>query len=236
MIISKPFTFTGDFGSSVSITVPGSSSKVTHYPALGRFVVDSFNDVLANFNSHIEYDEQTGEAEMDGAGFLILVGASSIRMYFNGDDELGYNTVSFTTSYDFNLIILVRGTFESFELLIASGDSISSFSTLFGKYSMERLSDGKIIPAFRKNNTNGSFWMFEDGAFIGHSQIVKPSSNYAYAETTYSGFALVPAVLTNFAYRVVDVYMFCPMLESGSYYTIAGVSLVSVQLCLLLKC
>ena len=236
MIISKPFTFTEDFGESVSILPPNVTSKVTHYPALGRFIVDSFNDVLANFNAHIEYNEQTGEAEMDRASFLILAGASSIKIYFNGDDEIGYNSVSFTTAYDFNLIVLVRGTSESFELLISSGDSISSYLTLFGKYSMERLSDGKIITAFRKNSTTGSFWMFEDGVFIGHSQIVKPSSTYAYAETTYSGFALVPAVLTNFAYRVVNVYMFCPMLESGTYYTIAGVSLVSVQTCLLLKC
>ena len=236
MIISKAFTFTGDWGDSVTITIPGSTTKVSHYPGLARFMIDSFNDVLANFNTFITYNENTAEATINQANFIIAVGSTSIKIYFDGDGSLGCNTVNYDSYASDNLVVLVKGNTNAFELLMASGANISSYSTLFGKYSCERLSDGKILTAFRRNNSTGTFWLFEDGTFLQYVSIVKADTLYAFSSYSYSGYALVPAILTNFAYRIVDVYLYCPMLESGSYYTIAGVSVATVQSCLMLTC
>lgn len=238
MIISKSFRLEEHVGSGVTISIPNGSST-TIYPVIGRFIVDSLNEVLENFNAHIEYNEQTGQAEMGGSSFILGANTSSVRCYFNGDSEIGYNSVSASYSGNtqaYGAVITVKGDAESFEVLIAAGLDLSNPLPLFGKYNLQRLADGQVLTAFRRNNTTGNFWVFEDGQFKEYAAVIKPDKTYAYSDSTYAGYALVPAILTNFAYQIKNTYLYCPMLESGNHYTIAGVSVVAVQSCLLLKC
>lgn len=238
MIISKAFTLNEYIGSGVSISIPNGSTT-TNYPIIGKFIVDSLNEILADFNTSIEYDAQTGQAQMDGVHFIIVANTSSVRFYFNGDSEIGYNSVSASYSgntQSYRMVATVKGNSESFEVYIAAGLDVSNVSSMFGKYSLTRLSGGKTLTAFRRNNTTGNFWVFEDGQFLEYAAVVIPSKTYAYSDFTYSGYALVPAILTNFAYQIVNAYLYCPMLESGNHYTIADVSVVAVQSCLVLKC
>lgn len=239
MIISKSFRLDENVGAGTSISIPNSSSTTTTYPIIGKFIVDSINEILSNFDAHIEYNAQTGEAEMDGIHFLIAANTSSIRCYFYGDSEIGYNSIS--ASYSGNTkayaaVVTVKGTAESFEVLVAAGLDVSSPAILFGRYSLKRLLDGTILTAFRRNNTSGNFWVFENGQFLEYAAVIKPDKTYAYSDFTYLGYALVPAVLTNFAYQLMGAYLYCPMLESGNHYTIAGVSVVAVQSSLVLTC
>lgn len=238
MIVSKSFRMDEHVGSGVSISIPDASST-THYPIIGKFVVDGLNEILAKFNTSIQYDEQTAKATMDGIEFYIVASTSSIRCYFDGDRDIGYNSVSASYSGNtqaYGMVVTVKGTTESFEVYISAGLDLTNPSILFGKYNLRRLSDGNVLTAFRRNNTTGNFWVFEDRQFVEYAAVIKPDKTYAYSDFTYSGYALVPAVLTNFAYQIVDAYLYCPMLESGSYYTIAGVSVVAAQSCILLKC
>lgn len=239
MIVSKAFTLAENVGSGVSIFIPNSSSTTTNYPIIGKFIVDSLNEILSSFGAHIEYDEQTGQAEMNGIGFLIAANTSSIRFYFNGDSEIGYNSVSASYSgntQSYRMVATVKGTAESFEVFIAAGLDVSSPAAMFGKYNLRRLSNGQILTAFRRNNTTGNFWVFENGQFLEYAAVVKPDKTYAYSDFTYDGYALVPAILTNFAYQIENAYLYCPMLESGNHYTITNVSVVAVQSSLLLGC
>lgn len=239
MIVSKAFTLNENVGSGISISLPNSSNTTTHYPIIGRFIVDSLNEVLSDFNARIEYNEQTAEAEMNGVNFLIAANTSSVRFYFNGDSEIGYNSISASYSGNtqaYRMVATVKGNEDSFEVYIAAGLDVSTVSSMFGKYSLKRLADGKTLTAFRRNNTNGTFWVFDDGQFLEYAAVVKPDKTYAYSDFTYSGYALVPAILTNFAYQLENAFLYCPMLESGNHYTIADVSVVAVQSCLILMC
>ena len=238
MIISKSFRLEEHVGSGVTISIPNGSST-TIYPVIGRFIVDSLNEVLENFNAHIEYNEQTGQAEMGGIDFMFTANLSSIGMYIPGDVNLGNNSVTAKFSGNtksYAAVITVKGTPDSFEVYIAAGLDVSNPVLLFGKYNLRRLADGAILTAFRRNNTSGNFWVFDNGQLKEYASVIKPDGTYAYSDSTYSGYALIPAVLTNFAYQIIGAYMYCPMLESGNHYTIAGVSVVAVQSCLLLKC
>lgn len=238
MIVSKVTRLAEHIGSGKSISIPDTSG-VTHYPIIGRFIVDALNEVLASFNTSIEYNEQTAAATMNGVDFYLVASTSSIRCYFDGDRDIGYNSISASYSGNtqaYGVSVTVKGTTDSFEVFISAGLDLTSPSILFGKYNLKRLVDGSILTAFRRNNTTGTFWVFDNGQFVEYAAIIKADKTYAYSDFTYSGYALVPAVLTNFAYQIVDAYLYCPMLESGSYYTIAGVSVVAAQSCILLKC
>ena len=238
MIISKAFTLEEHIGSGISIPIPNGSTT-TAYPIIGRFIVDSLNEILANFNAHIEYNEQTAEAEMNVIPFHIAADTSAVRFYFNCYSEIGYNSVSASYSGNtqaYRMVATVKGTAESFEVFIAAGLDVSNPAVMFGKYNLRRLSDGAVLTAFRRNNTDGNFWVFENGQFLEYAAVVKPGKTYAYSDFTYSGYALVPAILTNFAYQIENAYLYCPMLETGNHYTIADVSVVAVQSCLLLRC
>lgn len=238
MIISKTFTLDKNVGSGQSISVPGASS-VTNYPIVSRFIVDGLNDILANFNHHIEYNETTGQAVLDGVTFYIVANLSNIQMYFRDNSEIGYNSIYASFSGNtkaYRMTATVRGDDQSFEIYIAAGLDLSNVSTMVGKYAVRRLSDGKILTAFRKNNSDGCFWVYEDGQFLEYSAVIKPATTYAYSSNTYSGYALLPAVMTNFAYQLVNAFLYCPALQSGNHYTIAGINTVSVQSCVLLKC
>lgn len=238
MIISKSFRLDEHIGSGKSISIPNTSGT-TQYPIIGKFIVDSLNEVLSNFNAHIEYDEQTALAQMNGVSFYIAANTSSIRAYFDGDRDIGYNSISASYSGNtqaYGAVITVKGTVDSFEVYISAGLNLTNPAILFGKYSLKRLLDGKVLTAFRRNNTTGTFWVFDNGQFLEYAAAIVPDKSYAYSDFTYSGYALIPAVLTNFAYQISDAYLYCPMLESGNHYTIAGVSAVAVQSCLLLKC
>ena len=239
MIISKSFKLNEHIGSGKSISLPNSSTTTTHYPIIGKFIVDSLNEILSSFGTRIEYDEQTAEATMNGIGFIIAANTSSIRFYFNGDSEIGYNSISASYSGNtvaYGMVATVKGTADSFEVLIAAGLDLSNPAVMFGKYNLKRLADGTVLTAFRRNNTTGNFWVFESGQFKEYAAVVVPGKTYAYSDFTYSGYALVPAILTNFAYQIVNAYLYCPMLESGNHYTIADISVVAVQSCLILKC
>lgn len=238
MIISKAFRLDEYIGSSINISIP-TGSTTSHYPVIGKFIVDGLNEILADFNTTITYNEQTGEATMGGIKFILAANTSSIRCYFDSYGEIGYN--SLTANYSgntiaYSMVATVKGTAESFEVLVAAGVDVSSPSILFGKYTLQRFSDGATLTAFRRNNATGNFWVFQDGQFLEYAAVIKPDKTYAYSDFTYSGYALVPAVLTNFAYQLQNAYLYCPMLESGNHYTIAGVSVVAVQTCLILTC
>lgn len=239
MIISRAFTLQENVGGGKSISIPNSSSTTTTYPIIGRFIVDGLNQLLENFNTRIDYNEQTGEAEMDGIKFLIAASTSSIRAYFYGESEIGYNSISASYSGNtmaYRMVATVKGTPDSFEVLVAAGLDVSSPSIFFGRYSLRRLADSKTLTAFRRNNNSGNFWVFDEGTFKEYAAVIKPDKTYAYSDFTYTGYALIPAVLTNFAYQIIDAYLYCPMLESGNHYAIAGVSVVAVQSCLVLRC
>lgn len=238
MIISKTFRMNEHIGSGVTVSIPDASSTTT-YPKIGRFIVDSLNAVLESFNTRIEYDEQTGLASIDGISFYLVASTSSIRAHFDGDRDIGYNSISASYSGNtqaYGATITVKGTVNSFEVYISAGLNLTNPVILFGKYSLKRLYDNKVVTAFRRNNTTGNLWVFEDNTFKEYAAVITADKTYGYSDFTYSGYALVPAVLTNFAYQLVDAYLYCPMLESGNHYTIADISVVAVQSCVLLKC
>ena len=238
MIISKSFRLEEHIGSGISISIPNSSST-THYPVIGRFIADCLNEVLSELGIALSYDESTAQAEMEGISFNLVANTSSIRVYFNGDDDLGYNSVSASYSgntVSYSAVITVKGTANSFEVFIAAGLDVSNPLPLFGRYKVERLCDGKLLTAFRRNNTSGNFWVFENGTLLEYAAVLKPDKTYAHSSSTYSGYALLPAVFTNFAYKILDAYIYCHMLETGNHYIIAGVSVVAVQSSILLKC
>ena len=238
MLLSKSFRLEEHIGSGITVSIPNSSSTTT-YPIIGKFIVDGLNEVLSNLGVSIQYDPQTGLATMLGVSFYLVASTSSIRCYFDGDRDIGYNSISASYSGNtqaYGAVITVKGTAESFEVYISAGLDLTNPSILFGKYNLERLSDGKVLTAFRRNNTTGTFWVFDNGQFVEYAAVIKADKAYAYSDFTYSGYALVPAVLTNFAYRITNAFLYCPMLESGNHYTIADVSAVAVQSCLLLRC
>lgn len=238
MLISRTFRLDEHIGSGVSVSIPNASSA-THYPIIGRFVVDGLNEVLTHFGYRIEYNEQTTEASINGVPFYLLANTSVIRCYFDGDRDIGYNSVSASYSGNtqaYGMAVTIKGTTESFEVFISAGLNLTNPAILFGRYNLKRLSDGSTLTAFRRNNTSGNFWVFDDTQFLEYAAVINPDKTYAYSDFTYSGYALVPAVLTNFAYQLVDAFLYCPMLESGNHYTIADVSVVAVQNCLLLTC
>lgn len=238
MIVSKSFRLDENVGSGKSISIPNASST-TNYPIIAKFIVDSLNEVLSDFGARIEYNEETAVAQMDGVSFYLVASTSSIRTYFDGDRDLGYNSISASYSGNtqaYGAVITVKGTAESFEVYVSAGLDLTNPSILFGRYSLRRLVDGKVLTGFRRNDTTGTFWVFDDGQFVEYAGVIKVDKTYAYSDFTYSGYALVPAVLTNFAYQIVDAYLYCPMLESGNHYTIADVSVVAVQSCILVKC
>lgn len=238
MIVSKVFRMAEHIGSGSSISIPDTAGT-THYPIIGQFIVDGLNEVLAKFNVSIEYDAPTAKAKMCGVDFYLAANTSSIRCYFDGDRDIGYNSISASYSGNtqaYGMAVTVKGTTESFEVFISAGLDMTNPVILFGKYNLKRLADGDVLTAFRRNNTTGNFWVFKDGQFVEYAAIVKVDKTYAYSDFTYSGYALVPAILTNFAYQINDAYLYCPMLESGNYYTISGVSVVAAQSCILLKC
>ena len=237
MIVTKTFQYSGTLGSTKNVSIPDGTTA-PHIASWGRFVVDGINQVLESFGTHIEYDEQTGAGSLSGTSFILLFTGSTVRLYANPGGELDYvnQSVAFGSGDYYNVVVTVKGTPDSFEVFLAGGSQLGSFFDVLGKYSFERLADGKVLSALRKPDSTGKFWVFEDGEFLEYALIVKPDSQYAYSDYTYPGYALIPAIPTNFAYRIVDAYLFCPMLESKVYYTIADVSVVAVHSCLLLKC
>ena len=237
MIVTKTFQFSGSIGSTKNVSIPDGTTA-SHVPTWARFVVDGINEVLASFGTHIEYDEQTGAASMSGTSFILTITGSTVRLYANPGGELDYTnqSIAFGSGDYYNVVVTVKGTTDSFEVFLAGGSEIGSFFDILGKYNFKRLSDGRVLSALRKPDSTGKFWVFEDGEFLEYALIVKPAAQYAYSDFTYIGYALVPAIPTNFAYRIVDAYLYCPMLESKVHYTIADVSVVAVHSCLLLRC
>lgn len=237
MIVTKTFSFSGSIGSSKTLTL-SDGYTAAHYPTWGRFVVDCLNEVLESFGTYIEYDADTAKASMNGAHFWFPLTATAVKLYVENGNEAGYgnSAINFGGGTYYHMVITVKGTQDSFEVQMAGGSDLGTFYNVLGKYNFKRLSDGKILTALRVTGTSGKFWVFEDDSLLELALVIKPSSTYAYSDFTYPGYALVPAIPTNFAYQISDAFLYCPMLESGAYYTIAGESVVAVQSCILLKC
>ena len=235
MVIYKSFTCSAGVEEAVEVTIPGTEEVIQQYPTAAKCVADNIVSALAELGVEMVYNEETFEAQVGNAKFMLVYGLEHLYAFPNGADELGACQVSQANVVSEDTItqemsICVRGTSNSFEVIVGVQD-------FFGIYTFERVFDNKKLTAIRKNTSDGRFWIFDEGAFLEYAEIIIPD-NGQYSSSAYqaSGVALIPAVCTSFAYKILDAFLYIPFLQSGAYYEIADFSVVAAASCVLLVC
>lgn len=235
MVIYKSFTCSAGVEEAVEMTIPGTEEVVQQYPTAAKCVAENIISALEELGVEMTYNEETFEAQVGNSKFVLIYGRDNLYAVSNGMGELGACHVAQANVISEDVItqdmsICVRGTSNSFEVIVGVQD-------FFGIYTFERVCDTKKLTAIRKNDSSGRFCIFDNGEFLEYAEIIIPDDGQ-YSSSAYqvSGVALVPAVCTSFAYRILDAFLYIPFLQSGAYYEIADFSVVAAASCVLLMC
>lgn len=235
MVIYKSFTCSAGVEEAVEMTIPGTEEVIQQYPTAAKCVAENIISAVAELGVEMMYHEESSQLHVGDARFVLIYGRDNLYAVSNGTGEVGVcqvaqaNVVS-EDAITQDMSICVRGTSSSFEVIVGVQD-------FFGIYTFERVFDNKRLTAIRKNDSNGRFCIFDEGEFLEYAEIIIPD-NGQYSSSAYqvSGVALVPAVCTSFAYRILDAFLYIPFLQSGAYYEIADFSVVAAASCVLLVC
>lgn len=241
MIIKRAFTFEDVSEDKIQLSFPGQTSTFDHYPLLAGHFYECFAEALNNFGISSTYNSDTGLGTVADVPMMIIYSPAVVYFWCTGMGS-SYTSVNMSYSGYDNKIrqsigFSIKGTTSSFAVYMGSGSSVGAETYAFAIFSMKRMYDNVILKGFMNKGTTPVLYTIENGEYIEMNEIVKPTTDYANSDAGYKGLALVPAVTCSLAYQLVDCYMTAPaLLTSGSYYTIAGVSVVVVYSHVLVKC
>ena len=241
MIIKRAFTFDDVSNDKIQLSFPGQTSTFDHYPTLASHFYQCFAEALNEFGVSFTYNSDTGLGTIADVPVMIIYSPATVYFWCVGMGS-SYSSVNMSYSGYDNRIrqsvgFSIKGTKNSFAVYMGSGSSVGVETYAFAIISMKRMYDNVILKGFMNKGTKPILYTIENDEYVEMNEIVKPATDYANSGAGYKGLALVPAVTCSLAYQLVDCYMNAPaLLTSGSYYTIAGVSVVVVYSQVLLKC
>lgn len=241
MIAYHTFICSAPLEEGVDKVIPALNTTVVHYPSAASCFANNLISAVSGLGVTMTYNEETSELTVGQAKMELVYGKENIYLMFSSGRDSGACVLpvlhlvdDITISQTFTLCI--KGTSLSFEVSVSGSDKVGLFVDFFGAYTFQRVHDSASNMAIRRNTEDGHFWVFENKQFVEHCQVIVPAPDYAISPHSHSGIAFVPAVTTDFAYRIFDAYMLSHIMASGTFYKIAGVSVVAVQNCVVLCC
>lgn len=231
MVIYKEFTCSANVNDAVDFITVGGTAAVKQYPSAANQVAENLISALEELGVEMTYNEETFEACINDTKFYLVCDKDELSIFWlSAEGWLGCSVhhagIVSDESVSHEFAIRVTGTVNSFEVAVGVQD-------FFGIYTLERAFDKKKLTAIKMNTSEGKFTIFENGDILELGQVIIPTSAYP-SEFAISGVTLVPAVTTNFAYRILDAFLYIPFLQTGTYYEIADFSVVAVASCVLL--
>ena len=232
MIIDKEIVCSDSQYSATSVSIEGKSCPLRQYPAAAKKLAECFISAFSELGIQATYDEKTYKMSINKASVYLIYGDDAVGLYMSGTNTLVGCTVNVSNSLEgeirsATLQVKVIGTSNSFEVFVGIQD-------FFGSYTFERAHDKKKFTAIRLTSDEGNFVLYNsDSGYEEYGRVIMPHSGYPSAASAL-GVVLVPAVTTNFAYRILDAFLYIPSLQTGTYYEIADFSVVAVASCVLL--
>lgn len=231
MVIYKEFSTSAEVAEAVEFVVIG-DTVVKQYPSIAIQVARNLVSALHELGIAMTYNQTTFEACIGTAKFHLICDDTTLSIFWQVGEEwmscsVAHSGVVTSDFISCEFAIRVMGTSNSFEVSVGVQD-------FFGIYTLERAWDDKKLTAIRMNESRSKFAIFEDWQILELGKIIVPSADHP-SKFSASGVTLVPAVTTNFAYRIMDAFLFIPFLQTGTYYEIADFSVVAVASCVLLR-